>query len=96
MLSTCESFYQLRTSLGVHDVNAQMSISADAYRSNKFVIGIDTEKVLGSSFSGYNSKSGDLTVLRLKPLGNAVKQGNCKMHYTLHFDSILNIRDSGC
>jgi hypothetical protein len=94
--SASEAFYQLRKSLGVHDVNAQMSISADDYRSNKFVIGIDTEKVLGASFSGYNSKSGDLTVLRLKPLGNAVKQGNCKMHYALHFDSILQILDSGC
>ena len=94
--SASESFYQLRKSLGVHDVNAQMSLTATQYRNNKFVIGLDTETVLGTGFRGYNSKSGDLTVLRMKPLGNAVKQGNCRMHYALHYDSILNILDSGC
>lgn len=95
MQSSSEQFYQLRKSIGVHNVNAQMDISATDYRNNKFVIGIDTEKVLGASFSGYNSKSGDLTVLRLKPLGNATLAGNCKMHYVLAFDSICNIRDAG-
>ena len=73
-----------------------MSINASQYRKDKFVIGIDTEKVLGTGFSGYNSKSGDLTVLRMKPLGNAVKQGNCNMHFAVHYASILNILDSGC
>ena len=78
--SASESFYQLRKSLGAHDVNAQMSITGNQYRNNKFVIGIDTEKVLGASFSGYNSKSGDLTVLRLKPANPALAMplGNTK------------------
>ena len=93
--SAAEAFYQLRKALGVHDVNAQMDISAIDYRSSKFVIAIDTEKVLGASFSGYNSKSGDLLTLKQKPLGNAVKDGACKLHYCLHFDSIMNIKDAG-
>ena len=66
--SAAEAFYQLRKALGVHDVNAQMDISATAFRSTKYVVAIDTEKVLGSSFSGYNSKSGDLLTLKQKPL----------------------------
>ena len=93
--SAAEAYYQLRKSLGVHDVNAQMSISSIKYRNNQFVIAIDTEKVLGASFSGYNSKSGDLLTLRLKPTGNAALAGNVKLHYCLHFDSIMNIRDGG-
>ena len=93
--SAAEAFYQLRKALGVHDVNAQMDISATAFRSSKYVIAIDTEKVLGASFSGYNSKSGDLLTLKQKPLGNATLAGKCKLHYCLHFDSIMNIKDAG-
>ena len=95
--SVAETFYQLRKSLGLHDNNAQMDISALEFRSSKYVIGIDTEKVLGSSFSGYNSKSGDLLTLKLKPAGNAeLPTGvTAKLHYCLHFDTILNIRDGG-
>ena len=93
--SAAEAFYQLRKALGVHDVNAQMDISATAFRSSKYVIAIDTEKVLGASFSGYNSKSGDLLTLKQKPLGNATLAGNCKLHYCLHYDSIMNIKDAG-
>jgi len=93
--SAAEAFYQLRKALGVHDVNAQMDISATEFRSSKYVIAIDTEKVLGSSFSGYNSKSGDLLTLKQKPTGNATLAGNCKLHYCLHFDSIMNIKDAG-
>ena len=65
--SAAEAFYQLRKPLGLHARNALMDIRATEYRNNKFVIGIDTEKVLGASFSGHNSKAGDLTVPRLKP-----------------------------
>ena len=50
--SAAEAFYQLRKSLGLHAVNAQMDIGDAEYRSTKCVIGIDTEKVLGASFSG--------------------------------------------
>jgi len=61
--SAAEVFYQLRKSLGLHAVNSQMDINLEEYRSTKFVIGIDIEKVLGASFNGYYSKAGDLTVL---------------------------------
>ena len=95
--SVAEAFYQLRKALGLHDVNAQMDISGTEFRSSKFVVAIDTEKVLGSSFSGYNSKSGDLLTLKLKPTGDATIPGGttAKLHYCLHFDSILNIKDAG-
>ena len=97
MQSASGQFYQLRKPLGIHSVNPQVDISAVEHRSAKFVIGVATEKVLGASFSGYNSKTGDLTVLRLKPATGAalVMPANCKIHYVLHYDSIMNIRDGG-
>ena len=74
-----------------------MDISASEYRDDKFVIGIDTEKVLGASFSRYNSKAGNLTVLRLKPsyANTITTAGNFKLHYVLRYDSIMQIMDSG-
>ena len=101
MQSAAEQFYQLRKSIALHNVNAQMDISETQYQSNRFVIGIDTEKVLGASFSGYNSKAGDLTVLRLKPVGTGTAAasltgvGNCKLHYVPQYDNMMNIRDGG-
>ena len=97
MQSVAEQFYQLRKSIGVHNANGQLDIDASEYRNTKFVVGVDTEKVLGASFSGYNSKAGDLIALRLKPVGTAylTGAGNCKLHYVLHYDSIMNIRDGG-
>jgi len=73
-----------------------MDIRADDYRNNEFVVGIDTEKELGASFSGYNSKAGDLTVLRFKPAyaNTITTAGNLKLHYVLHYDSIMQIMDS--
>jgi len=67
MQSAAEQFYQLRKSIGLRNVNAPMDSIPTQYRNTRFAIGVDTEKVLGASFSGYNSKAGDLTVLRLKP-----------------------------
>ena len=98
--SSAEAFYQLRKALGVHDVNAQMDISSKQYRDTKYVLGIDLEQVLGSSFSGYNSKSGDLLTLKQKPIDNTLTLDlsggkSYKMHYCLHYDSIMNIRDAG-
>ena len=95
--SSAEAFYQLRKALGVHDVNAMMDISSKQYRDTKYVLGVDMEKVLGASFSGYNSKSGDLLTLKQKPIGTAALDNSksYKLHYCLHYDSIMNIRDAG-
>ena len=86
MQSVAEQYYQLRKSVGIHNVNGQIDIDADEYRSSRFVIGVDTEMVLGACFSGYNSKAGDLTVLRPKPVNTAslTGAGNVKLHYLLH------------
>ena len=95
--SLAEAFYQLRKPLGLHSVNAHMTITPGEYRVTKFVIGIDIAKVLGASFSGY-SRAGDLTALRIKPVDGVsppLPIGNLKLHHVLHYDSIMQIMDSG-
>ena len=98
MRSISEQFYQLRKALGVHGLNNQLDLTATTYNDTQFVMALDTEKVLGASFSGYNSKAGDLLTLKLKKQGVSatLAEGNSKLHYCLHHDSILSIGDSGC
>ena len=73
-----------------------MAITPAECRDNKFVIGIDTEKVLGASFRGYKSKASDLTVLRLKPTeGNIATTGTLTLQYVLHYGAAMQIMDSG-
>ena len=62
-----------------------------------FIIGIDCEKVLDASWTGLNTKAGDLSTFRLKGANrsiDAILMPN-KMLITLHSDNILEIRDSG-
>ena len=67
-----ESYYQLRKSLGIHgSAFHSINIKGNEFMTNKFVLGIDTGKVLGASFSGYNTKSGDLITLALENNGLA-------------------------
>ena len=66
------------------------------YRSHKFIIGIDTKKILEAGFTGINTKAGDLMVVKVKQ-ASGITQANLrnKMFITLHRDQILNIRDPG-
>ena len=93
-----EAFYQLRKALGVHSrISPSKCIQQTEYYKDKFVLAIDTEKVLGSydsrsAFTGYNSKAGDLLTLRITNTGLAVTD---RIFTLLHYDSILNVSDSG-
>ena len=95
--SVAEASTQLRKLLskyGTHYTDA-MDISASQYRNNNFVIGIDTEK-MPASFTGYNSKSGDLLTMSFKKKGdNAALIVTTKAHYALEYDAVLQINDTG-
>ena len=54
--SIAESFSQLKKALAVHSSNAQMSMVQRDHRSNKFVIGLGTEKLVGSSFQDITAR----------------------------------------
>ena len=52
--------------------------------------------MLGASFTGYNSKAGDLLTLRMRKQGSeAALIGTCKLHYALEYDAVLQINDTG-
>ena len=56
--TSAEQYYQLKKSIGIHG-SAFHSISIDTlakYTRDHYIIGIDTEKVLGASFSGINCR----------------------------------------
>jgi len=73
------------------------NINGIEYRDNKFIIGIDMEKVLEAGWTGLNTRAGDLLTIKFKyntGLGNTYYAD--RMHVVLHSDQILEIRDSGC
>ena len=90
-----EAFYSLRKCMGIEASNFHsLDITAREFRRNKYVLAFDTEKMLGSAFSGINIKTGSLMTLKMKSAAlNNEMPDMC--YITLHFDSILSIRDSG-
>ena len=96
--SLAEAYYQLRKTLGVASSTFHsLNIPEFHYRNFKFIVGIDTEKVLAAGFTGLNSKAGDLMTLKFKALSGGAVPGDLPqlMYITLHADCILNIRDTG-
>jgi hypothetical protein len=92
--SHAEAFYSLRKALGVQS-NALHSIDIDgtSYRNNKFIVGFDTEKLLGLSFTGMNTRNNLMTV-HLKTPGGEYQAS--RMHICLLAEQILEIGDVGC
>jgi hypothetical protein len=98
--SGAEQLYQLKKSLGIHGSNFH-SISIDKlrkYMSDHYIFGIDTEKVLGATFSGINCRQ-DLITVKAKPMGGAL-DGTTELpdqiYVMLQPDYVLEIRESGC
>jgi hypothetical protein len=91
--SHAECFYSLRKSLGIQ-ANALHSIDVkgDEYRNHKFVVGFDTDKMLGLSITGANTKN-SLMSIKLKTKGGDYQA--TRMHIVLVAQQVLEIGDSG-
>jgi DNA mismatch repair protein MutH len=71
LTSQAETFAALKKCMGIHNsAFHSLDISPEEYRRHKYIVGIDTEKVLGASFSGENIKNGSLLTLMMKNIGN--------------------------
>ena len=94
--SSSEAFYQLRKTLGIHTSSFHnVDISPQQWINNKFMVAIDTEKVLAAGFTGLNTRAGDLLKIKIKHMtAEALSQAD-KMQIILHADMVLNIRDTG-
>ena len=94
--SLAETFYQLKRSLGIHgSAFHSVAISPIQYRNDHFIIGVDTEKILGAGFTGLNTRAGDLMLIRAKGANATMTQWANSIYIVLHCDMILEIRDVG-
>ena len=93
-----ECFYQLRKCMGTETSNFHsLDITPFDYRNHKHIVAFDTEKMLGSAFTGLNMKTGSLMTLKVKAANIATLTSAMMpdtVYLVLHFDSILNIRDT--
>ena len=91
-----EAMYQLKKALGIQssDVHS-FDINARQYRDQRCILAIDMEKVLGASYTGTNTRAGDLLSVKYeyKTADNA-RFGD-RMQIVLHSDQIMEIRDGG-
>ena len=90
-----EAFYQLRKCMGTETSNFHsLDITPQQYRQHSFVAAFDTEKNLGSAFTGINIKQGSLMTLKMRATCASTYMPDT-VHLILHFDSIVSIRDTG-
>ena len=90
--SLSESLSQLRKTVGN---NFQMF--GRWYRTTKYIIGLDLEKVSGAGFTGISTKAGDLMTLNFRDcdLDGVPNSTPSRVFCALNYDVVLNIKDSG-
>lgn len=92
--SQSEFFDKLQQALGVlNNAFHSSDITEYQYCNNKFAIGIDTEKVPGSAFTGINTTNGEMITIRAKNSG--LTGATDRVYIVLAFDQIVSIKDSG-
>ena len=91
--SHAECFYSLRKSLGVLSNHLHaLDITGDDYRSNKLVVGVDTDRMLGLAFTGASTKN-KLMTIKLKT--NTGDYQASRMHIVLVAHQVLEVSDTG-
>ena len=91
--SHAECFYNLRKILGVQANSLRaIDITGDSYRSNRFICGIDCEKMLGLAFTRQNTKNALMTIKLQTGSGDLLAN---KMHILLVSQQIVEIGDTG-
>ena len=67
----------------------------DQYRIDRFVLGVDTEKIIDAGFSGPNTKGGSLMSVRFKYNSKSNESWVDRRFITRHADLILDIYATG-
>ena len=94
--SHAEAYYQLRKTLGVQSSNIHsFDIKPQEYHDNRLIMAIDTEKSLGASFTGINTRSGDLMTVKFKYKTATDARKADRIHIVLHTDNIMKITGTG-
>ena len=87
-----ESMSQLRKTVG-----HPFQMFGRWYRTTKYIVGLDLEKVPGAGFTGISTKAGDLMTLNLRDcnlegVSSSIPQ---RLFSALNYDVVLNVKDSG-
>ena len=70
-----------------------IDIDGNEYRNNTLIVGFDTEKLLGLSFTGMNTRNNLMTVF----LKTEVDDNQAdRMHVVLLAQQIVELADAGC
>ena len=95
--SHAEAFYQLRKCLGIQSSALHsFDIDGQSYRRRRFVLGIDTETILQASFTGRNTRSGELLNIQFDQKSTDSESYPTDMFIVLSSDNILEVGDTGC
>ena len=83
--SASQAYYELKQSLGIRDsaYHSMCIDSQDKYIRDHFIVGCDCEKILSASWTGLNTKAGDLMVIRAKIANGGTSQIPAKIYITL-------------
>jgi hypothetical protein len=95
--SVNECFSILKETLNLPErYQHSLSIKFDEYIRNKFIFGMDFEKVPDVDWTGINTKAGQILIVKVK--GGSGITGNIatSMFSTLVTQVVLEIRDVGC
>ena len=87
--SLAESYSQLKKTVG-----RAFKMHSSWYRSRKYIIGLDLEKISGAGFTGLSTNAGDLPTINFKgcdALGSA-DSAPTRVFCALNYDCVLNIQ----
>ena len=88
-----ERFCNLRKPLVVQANSLYaLHIRGNEYRNNKFVVGFDTEQMLGLAFTGVNT---DKQLMTIEVKTNTGDNRASRMHIVLVAQQVLEVDDSG-
>ena len=96
--SLSEAFAQLRKTVGLNYGHHAIDLDAHQYRKNKFIVGVDMEKISEMGFTGENTMNGQLLVIKVSALNKATLgtgQMPTQMNMYLNSDQIMEIKDVG-
>ena len=96
--SLSEAWYFLRRTIALFNPEQNsINISYNQYRNNKFVIGVDFQKMSSVNFSGVSTKLGSLITFKLKGTEGAIAPTEqiTEIFVTLVSESVLEIRSDG-
>ena len=95
--SISEAFRILKQTMNLPDWGLHsVGIDFDQYTSNKFIFAMSFEKMPQASWSGTNTMTGQILLIKLSSVNTSVISGDIAqtMFITLQSENILEIRDS--